>query len=279
MSSYHRHYDSHFFDDLHNYLPALLYEPERFSSVRDVLDYVRSQARRRFDLFSSGEREHLRAASAAAHSAARPPPPPAPPLATTTPATRPSVRVQGSPSPAPPQIQRRAAPGTSHRTLSVLGSLLGGAPLPTRGGADPFEVFDAMNPTLEMMTTVLGGPQFTQPSDSLSNLLGTLLAAGMPPGPVAPPGFMDPVPVRPTDADLERETVEETVDAEEEVCAICQDGMDPGSTATVISNCDHRFHPGCIDTWFQRSAQCPVCRYDIRGPAAAPGGTGAAGPQ
>lgn len=271
MSSYRRHYDSHFFDDLHNYLPALLYEPERFSSVQDVLEYVRNQARRRFDLFSSGEREY---------QASRQPAQPAAAVPTTTPAARSSARVQAVRSPIPPQIHRHsvpqpAAPGRAHRTLSVLGSLLGGAAPGV--GPDPFEVFDTMNPTLEMMTTVLSGPQFTQPSESLNTLLSGLLSGGMPQGVVAPTGFMDPVPVRPTAADLEREMTEETVDAEEEVCAICQDGMETGSTAAVITNCDHRFHPGCIDTWFQRSAQCPVCRYDIRGPAAATGSTGGTG--
>jgi hypothetical protein len=263
MSSYRRHYDSHFFDDLHNYLPALLYEPERFSSVQDVLEYVRSQARRRFDLFSSGEREY---------QASRQPAQPAAAVPTTTPAARSSARVQAVRSSIPPQP---AAAGRGQRTLSVLGSLLGGAAPGI--GRDPFEVFDTMNPTLEMMTTVLSGPQFTQPSESLSNLLSGLLSGGMPQGVVAPTGFMDPVPVRPTAADLEREMAEETVDAEDEVCAICQDAMEAGSTAAVITNCDHRFHPGCIDTWFQRSAQCPVCRYDIRGPAAAAGGTGGTG--
>jgi len=57
--SYHRHYDSALLDDIHNYFPELLYAPERFRSVADVLAYVQVQTRRRFDLFSRGRSEFL----------------------------------------------------------------------------------------------------------------------------------------------------------------------------------------------------------------------------
>jgi len=57
--SYHRLYDSALLDDLHNYFPDLLYVPERFEDVAQVLGYVQQQVRQRFDLFSRGRREHL----------------------------------------------------------------------------------------------------------------------------------------------------------------------------------------------------------------------------
>ena len=53
-SSYETIYGVGLLDDIHNYFPALLYEPSTFSSVRDVLTYVQSQTRSRFDLFSVG---------------------------------------------------------------------------------------------------------------------------------------------------------------------------------------------------------------------------------
>ena len=78
--------------------------------------------------------------------------------------------------------------------------------------------------------------------------------------------YMEPVVVRPTAAQIANGTSLEIVDALEEVCAICQEAMQPGSEARVIQACDHRFHTGCIDTWFQRSVHCPTCRHDVREP-------------
>ena len=43
-------------DDLHTYFPDLLYSPHRFTNVQQVLDYIRRQARNRFDRFTSAER-------------------------------------------------------------------------------------------------------------------------------------------------------------------------------------------------------------------------------
>jgi hypothetical protein len=57
--SYTRLYDSALLDDIHNYFPELLYAPERFRTITEVLGYVQEQTRRRFDLFSRGRREFL----------------------------------------------------------------------------------------------------------------------------------------------------------------------------------------------------------------------------
>jgi hypothetical protein len=46
-------------DDLHNYFPAVLYDSSRFRSVQDLLHYVQTNARNRFDLFSFGQRAYL----------------------------------------------------------------------------------------------------------------------------------------------------------------------------------------------------------------------------
>jgi hypothetical protein len=53
-SSYEQIYGVGLLDDLHNYFPALLYDSSTFVSVPDVLSYVQSETRRRFDLFSVG---------------------------------------------------------------------------------------------------------------------------------------------------------------------------------------------------------------------------------
>ena len=53
-SEYQQLYRVGLLDDLHNYFPALLYEPERFSSIQSVLAYVRLQTQSHFNLFNRG---------------------------------------------------------------------------------------------------------------------------------------------------------------------------------------------------------------------------------
>ena len=48
-------------------------------------------------------------------------------------------------------------------------------------------------------------------------------------------------------------------------CAICQDIIAEGDSVRKLNHCNHFFHRACVDTWFQRGIQCPVCRHDIRG--------------
>jgi Ring finger domain len=104
----------------------------------------------------------------------------------------------------------------------------------------------------------------------IANDINDLLAAMLPALqiPMAPAqNFMEPVIVRPSAAQVEAGTSIEIVDAEEDVCAVCQDRLLVGSQARSINACDHRFHTGCIDTWFQQNVHCPVCRHDIRDPS------------
>ena len=47
-------------------------------------------------------------------------------------------------------------------------------------------------------------------------------------------------------------------------CSICFDEI-TGKGQTKL-NCNHVFHEECIDKWFKRSHQCPLCRkskFDI----------------
>jgi hypothetical protein len=55
---YERVYEVSLLDDLHNYFPGLLYEPDRFRSVSDVLSYIRQNTSRRFNLFDYGQRQY-----------------------------------------------------------------------------------------------------------------------------------------------------------------------------------------------------------------------------
>lgn len=46
-------------DDLHNYFPEVLYNPDRFRSVSELLNYIRNNTSRRFNLFEYGNRQYL----------------------------------------------------------------------------------------------------------------------------------------------------------------------------------------------------------------------------
>lgn len=59
-ASYERIYDVALLDDIHNFFPALLYQPASFRTVQDVLGYVRERTTHRFNLFDYGRRQFER---------------------------------------------------------------------------------------------------------------------------------------------------------------------------------------------------------------------------
>ena len=249
--SYERHYHVGLLDDLHNYFPALLYAPERFGSVADMLVYMRDQTQRQFDLFSAGRRRYMRereeeprGAGPAAAAAA------APflngfggsPLGAGTPQAPRAPRAPAAPlvpSPMTPPLQ--TPPALPRQRLSQTNSLL--------------QTVDLLSLMFPQVSTAAAPGILDLFGGGGAAILETVL-----PNPAA----MEPVIVRPTRTQIQAGSTLETVDAEEDICAICQDAMEPGSEARNLTYCDHRFHPGCIDTWFQRDVHCPVCRHDIR---------------
>jgi hypothetical protein len=59
-NQYERVYEVTLLDDLHNYFPAVLYDPERFRTVSELLAYIRQRTIRRFNLFEYGARQYSR---------------------------------------------------------------------------------------------------------------------------------------------------------------------------------------------------------------------------
>ena len=204
--SYTRHYDSALLDDLHNYFPELLYAPERFRSVADVLTYVQAQVRRRFDLFSRGRSEFLERDE--------------------------RTRIIST----PPRAAGISMLFETHTRENIN---------PAYSGASPNEFLQAIN----LLNGLFHGP--TAPRQHTMN----------------DPAFMEPVLVRPTAEQIQSGTAIEIVDSDEEICAICQDSLPAGTESLNLIACDHRFHSGCIRTWFTTHVACPVCRHDIREPA------------
>lgn len=58
QSDYQTLYNVGLIDDIHNYFPALLYEPEAFQNVQQVLAYVRRQIQRTFNPLAWGARQY-----------------------------------------------------------------------------------------------------------------------------------------------------------------------------------------------------------------------------
>ncbi|XP_020693046.1 uncharacterized protein LOC110107196 [Dendrobium catenatum] len=50
---------------------------------------------------------------------------------------------------------------------------------------------------------------------------------------------------------------------DEEVCAVCLEGMVEGGKEVIRTPCKHKFHGGCIRRWFEESGFCPLCRFYI----------------
>ena len=47
-----------------------------------------------------------------------------------------------------------------------------------------------------------------------------------------------------------------------QTCSVCQDTVLSGGVS--LRGCSHVYHQVCIQTWFQSSVRCPICRRDIR---------------
>jgi hypothetical protein len=244
MNPYPTYYNSPLLDELHTYFPAILYEPTRFHSVASLLAYIQVKMRERFDLFSRAQQVYQQSADYTLQPPTRGYPPVGPqPVMRQPPVPRQTEEVR---------VTMETAEGDG---IHLLNALLG----VDRGGGGLEQVLTARRAAGGGAAAGAGANEIL----ALFNLLNPTLLA-----PRHAVAAMEPVVVRPTAAQIDAGTTIEILDAEEEVCAICQDTMEAGSQARNINACDHRFHVTCIDTWFQRNVRCPVCRHDVREPAA-----------
>ena len=68
-------------------------------------------------------------------------------------------------------------------------------------------------------------------------------------------------PGLPPEREQERETEHEIYESNEfwsfrEDCCICMENP----VQTAILNCGHLYHSKCIDEWFLKKNECPICR-------------------
>jgi hypothetical protein len=47
-------------------------------------------------------------------------------------------------------------------------------------------------------------------------------------------------------------------------CMVCLEHLVAGQELRKLRFCRHVFHRSCIDTWFERTVRCPICRHDVR---------------
>jgi len=80
--------------------------------------------------------------------------------------------------------------------------------------------------------------------------------------------FMDPVPVFPSQEQIENATstlsYREIENPLNHSCPISLEPFHENDRVTMIKHCGHIFKPNEIQLWFQNNVRCPICRYDIR---------------
>lgn len=229
MSSY--SYDSVYgvslLDDLHNYFPALLYDSSSFVNVQDVLTYLQTQTRSRFDLYSRENRAY---------------------------------RSRTEPvAPAPARAARSSVPVSAAAYYNLLPSLRSTSTLPARSVRATAQLIEE-----DDMTGIQEAEMNTLTSRLLLQLLALPQGSLITTRPTNTQ-FLTPVIVRPTQEQINQNTtVGSIVSDTVQMCAICQDTLTFEQEARRLNVCGHWFHLGCIDPWFQRNVHCPVCRHDVR---------------
>ena len=113
-----------------------------------------------------------------------------------------------------------------------------------------------------------------QEDSAIASLLMTMLTGVTSPASASlpifrvPAGFSSPVVVAPTINQITENS--QIVSGRTGSCAICQDFILLTDSCRLLTGCQHVYHRGCIDTWFERSVYCPSCRHYIRDASGTP---------
>ena len=211
--------------DLHDHFPDLLYRPERFRSVSDVLQYVIRVANQ--SPYRRGRQQFMNSF---------PEPPARSPSFMPFPApTMPSAPLAPVAPSAPSVPSIPSAPAPSAPAVSSLSHMV-------------FDIFSDANGPSSM------DPQLIQFLGSLGSVFQNMEAPiGASAGTT---GLTSDIIARSTHLQSAEQT-------QEDQCAICQDHMTEGQSLRTILHCHHVFHQTCIDVWFQTHATCPTCRHRL----------------
>lgn len=89
--------------------------------------------------------------------------------------------------------------------------------------------------------------------------------------------FLEPVPVFPTEQEIETATsvvAFADLPSEQTTCPITMVPFDENTEILKIDHCGHVFSKPAIMRWFRNHVSCPVCRHDIRESGGATAQTG-----
>jgi hypothetical protein len=226
-------------NDLHNYFPDLLYQPQRFQSVPDVLQYVISVANQ-----NPYERARLTHAAHAAH--------------VTRAASVPPTATANATAASAASTTQRVPVRSSDHTTNAFYQLLHGNRLP-----ESEIIFSSRSSRPSSSRAFLGGNWMG--GDSATDSLLTSLIGQMFEAPSLQNFLDQPVTVHPTTEQIHHNTTLTTATRNmDDNCAICQDPIEQGHRMRILNYCTHSFHAECIDTWFTTHVTCPTCRHDIR---------------
>lgn len=218
-------------NEIHTTFPALLYETERFNTLPSVFEYVQTQIRNRYDVFSAWQRYYSTATGTAG---------PRQETVNTRNRERNRRRRQNR------ARNRIARNNVNENNQNVVAQNLN----------DPAYIIP--NFSQNQTTALLDIFEQLLPANNIVYNL-TL------PRTTTTTRFSDPVLVTPTAEQVEAgSTLRTSLGLVDLSCAVCQQAVTEGEIIRRLLHCNHQYHKDCIDTWFQRNVHCPVCRHDIR---------------
>lgn len=223
-------------NELHNHFPELLYNHRRFQNVQDVLGYIRSVAD--ISPFERGMNNYV---------------------------NRPNnIRNRYVPPPPPLNV-----PSTPIGTAPILQSLFNN-PNATFNPTVITATFDELPQQTANTTTRIRMPVNNINTGSLMNtllsgMLGEVFNTTMMSDANLQSFLNQRVPVYPTNEEIDNSSTLYVANRRlPDLCAICQDEIEPNQHVRRLTHCNHYYHKDCIDTWFQGNVHCPTCRHDIR---------------
>lgn len=57
------------------------------------------------------------------------------------------------------------------------------------------------------------------------------------------------------------------MNTEENLCSICLDTLNEEKSIETLESCSHTFHMECLQKWFLRQGNCPLCRGNVAAPS------------
>ena len=62
--------------------------------------------------------------------------------------------------------------------------------------------------------------------------------------------------------EIEKKNIIYEIGSSPRVCSICLEDFTE-NTPLIQLNCNHMYHPDCINSWLQRQSSCPLCRCEF----------------